>query len=103
MSSPSQPVYEHPKIGLVAPANRGGASRSLRLEVPDPDGVVARLICTASSGPAAMLCYATASIDAAVARVRAAGGPAGDPEDRPYGRAADAVDDQGAAFTLRER
>jgi predicted enzyme related to lactoylglutathione lyase len=32
---------EFPEIGLVAPVSRGGASQSLRLEVSDPDAVVA--------------------------------------------------------------
>lgn len=46
------------------------------------------------------LCYAVADVDAAVAVVRAAGGTATDPEDRPYGRLADCVDDQGIPFAL---
>ena len=32
---------EFPEMGLVAPVNRGGVSESLRLEVADPDAVVA--------------------------------------------------------------
>jgi uncharacterized glyoxalase superfamily protein PhnB len=52
--------------------------------------------------PTTMLCYAVADLDAAVARVRAAGGTATDPEDRPYGRVADAVDDQGVPFALHQ-
>ena len=32
---------EWPEDGLLAPVRRGGASLSLRLETPDPDGVVA--------------------------------------------------------------
>ncbi len=35
---------EHPGTGLVAPLNRGGPSQSLRLEVPDPDAVVAAAV-----------------------------------------------------------
>jgi predicted enzyme related to lactoylglutathione lyase len=35
---------EFPEIGLRAPASRGGPSQSLRLETPDPDGVVAAAI-----------------------------------------------------------
>lgn len=35
---------EHPEMGLVAPVNRGGPSQSLRLEVADPDAVVARAV-----------------------------------------------------------
>ncbi|MFC4946142.1 VOC family protein [Pseudonocardia sp. GCM10023141] len=35
---------EYPEIGLVAPVGRGGPSQSLRLEVSDPDAVVARAV-----------------------------------------------------------
>lgn len=35
---------EYPEMGLVAPVNRGGPSQSLRLEVGDPDVVVARAV-----------------------------------------------------------
>ncbi|HZP29781.1 MAG TPA: VOC family protein [Acidimicrobiia bacterium] len=41
-------------------------------------------------------------VAAAVARVRAAGGTATDPERRPYGISADCVDDQGTRFSLGE-
>lgn len=44
--------------------------------------------------------YAVDDVAAAVGRVRAAGGTASDPEDRPYGTAADGTDDQGVAFSL---
>ena len=166
---------EYPEMGLVAPANRGGPSQSLRLEVPDPDAVVAAAVAAGArleravadspygrggvvldpsghrwmvsreapvprpgdvvyaslwtadadraarfyraavgwsptadgpgiSGgherPTAMLCYCVSDVDAAVAVVRAAGGTAGEAEDRPYGRVADAVDDQGIPFAL---
>jgi predicted enzyme related to lactoylglutathione lyase len=46
------------------------------------------------------LSYAVDDVQAAVARVRSAGGTASDPDDRPYGTAADCVDDQGTAFVL---
>jgi predicted enzyme related to lactoylglutathione lyase len=46
------------------------------------------------------LSWAVDDVAAAVARVRAAGGTAGDPEDRPYGTAADCADDQGTVFAL---
>jgi uncharacterized protein len=42
-------------------------------------------------------------IEAAVQRVRAAGGHADEPKDQPYGRVAGCVDDQGLAFSLHER
>ncbi len=53
--------------------------------------------------PGAFISRAVADIDAAVARVRAAGGRASDPQDTPYGRSADCVDDQGLPFSLHER
>jgi predicted enzyme related to lactoylglutathione lyase len=46
------------------------------------------------------LSYAVDDVAAAVERVRAAGGTASEPEDRPYGTAADGVDDRGTAFAL---
>ncbi|MFL6130895.1 MAG: VOC family protein [Mycobacteriales bacterium] len=46
------------------------------------------------------LSYAVDDVAAAVQRVRAAGGTASEPEERRYGTAADAVDDQGVAFAL---
>ncbi|MFC5747792.1 VOC family protein [Actinomadura rugatobispora] len=44
--------------------------------------------------------YAVDDIDAAVSRVRAAGGTATEPERRPYGTLAECVDDQGSRFYL---
>ncbi|TCK26154.1 VOC family protein [Pseudonocardia endophytica] len=41
-------------------------------------------------------------VDAAVERVRAAGGTAGEPTEEPYGRIADCRDDQGLAFAVHE-
>ena len=35
---------EFPELGLQAPVGRGGPSQSLRLETPDPDGVVAAAV-----------------------------------------------------------
>jgi predicted enzyme related to lactoylglutathione lyase len=46
------------------------------------------------------LSWGVEDVAAAVQRVRTAGGTATEPEDRPYGTAADGVDDQGAAFAL---
>jgi predicted enzyme related to lactoylglutathione lyase len=46
------------------------------------------------------LCYAVDDVEAAVARVRAAGGEAQAPTDQPYGRVADCVDDQGTPFAV---
>lgn len=44
--------------------------------------------------------YAVADVDAAVERVRAAGGTAAEPDDRPYGRLSDCRDDDGRVFAL---
>ncbi|HEX3542598.1 MAG TPA: VOC family protein, partial [Acidimicrobiales bacterium] len=41
------------------------------------------------------LCYAVASVDEAVERVRRAGGTAGEPVEQPFGRVADCTDNQG--------
>ena len=44
--------------------------------------------------------YRVADIDGAVARVRAAGGEATDPEHQPYGISSECLDDQGTRFSL---
>ena len=46
------------------------------------------------------ICIGVDDIDAAVERVRAAGGQAGEPTAQPYGVVADCVDDQGVAFAV---
>ncbi len=46
------------------------------------------------------LCFAVDDVDAAVARVRAAGGRAQAPRHEPYGLVADCVDDQGLPFAI---
>ena len=162
---------EWPEDGLLAPVRRGGPSLSLRLETPDPDGVVAAALTAgatldrpvtdepygrggvvvdadghrwivARGVPAArpgdvvyaslwapdpdrtrrffgtvlgdlgglgvaaadaatlMCCYEVLDVDAAVTRVRAAGGTADEPRDEPHGRTVDCVDDQGIPFAL---
>jgi predicted enzyme related to lactoylglutathione lyase len=48
------------------------------------------------------LCHAVDDVQAAVARVRAAGGEAGEPARQPYGLVADCTDDQGMRFSLLE-
>ncbi len=50
--------------------------------------------------PEVQLSYRVDDITAAVERVRAAGGRAGEPEPKPYGLLADCVDPQGASFRL---
>jgi uncharacterized protein len=52
--------------------------------------------------PTLFCSYLVDDAAAAVARVRAAGGTAGDPEPRPYGLAADGTDDQGIRFALHQ-
>lgn len=52
---------------------------------------------------AAVPSFAVADLDATVAAVRGAGGTASAPAQRPFGRAAECVDDQGLAFQLVER
>jgi predicted enzyme related to lactoylglutathione lyase len=47
-----------------------------------------------------MLCYAVDDLEAAVERVRSAGGQAGDPTDEPFGRVAECEDGQGLDFAL---
>jgi predicted enzyme related to lactoylglutathione lyase len=46
--------------------------------------------------------YVVDDAAAAVARVRAAGGQAGEPEPRPYGLVADCTDDQGTPFAVHQ-
>jgi uncharacterized protein len=46
--------------------------------------------------------YVVDDVAAAVARVRAAGGHAGDPIQRPYGLMADCTDDQGTRFAVHQ-
>lgn len=53
-------------------------------------------------GPGFHLSFAVDDVSAAVERVRAAGGTAGDPGDRDYGPAADCTDDQGVPFSLHQ-
>ncbi|MFI0356864.1 VOC family protein [Actinomadura sp. 9N407] len=50
--------------------------------------------------PTAVPIYAVADIDTSVARVRAAGGTASDPQHQPYGALAECTDDQGTRFYL---
>jgi predicted enzyme related to lactoylglutathione lyase len=52
--------------------------------------------------PVAYVTYAVLDIDAAVERVRAAGGQATTPAEFPYGRLAECLDDQGLLFGLHQ-
>ncbi|HWH35785.1 MAG TPA: VOC family protein [Acidimicrobiales bacterium] len=49
-----------------------------------------------------LLCFAVDDLRSALARIRAAGGRAGEPRSEPYGVVADCADDQGLAFSLVE-
>ena len=83
---------------------RRGAGLGVRARAPSPAGgqsTAARCRSASARGePGWHLSYAVDDVAAAVERVRAAGGTATDPEDRPYGPAADCADDQGAPFAL---
>jgi predicted enzyme related to lactoylglutathione lyase len=50
--------------------------------------------------PTLFCCYAVDDIDAAIDRVRIAGGSAEPPTDEPFGRTANCVDDDGTPFAL---
>jgi len=52
--------------------------------------------------PTAYVVFVVHDLEAAVERVRSAGGAASDPKDQPYGRLSACVDDQGLAFSLHE-
>jgi uncharacterized glyoxalase superfamily protein PhnB len=58
------------------------------------------ILSSETAEPEVQLSYRVDDIAAAVERVRAAGGRAGEPERKPYGLLADCVDDQGATFRL---
>ena len=64
-------------------------------EIRPPLGIL-----SSGAEPEVQLSYRVDDIAAAVERVRAAGGRAGEPERKPYGLLADCVDDQGATFHL---
>jgi predicted enzyme related to lactoylglutathione lyase len=55
-----------------------------------------------SAEPAVLCVYAVADLEAARARIVAAGGTAGQPRQEPYGLRADCTDDQGTEFAIHE-
>lgn len=55
-----------------------------------------------SAEPTLLCVYAVDDLEAARARVVAAGGTAGEPRAEPYGRRADCTDDQGTEFAIHE-
>lgn len=64
-----------------------------------PD-VLPRMGLGTADAPSVALCYRVADIQSAVSAVRAQGGTAGEVQDKPYGRLAECVDDQGMVFHL---
>jgi predicted enzyme related to lactoylglutathione lyase len=115
----------HTPLDLLTEADRQGDVGYAWLTVPDPDRAAAfyaavlgweyapghaeggRQVAGQSLSmgigrgqPGWHLSYAVDDVAAAVERARAAGGTATEPEDRPYGTAADGVDDQGTVFAL---
>ena len=76
----------------------------LRADAVPPQGMVGAAG-LASTGrrlehPTVYLSFVVDDVDAAVERVRTAGGTATEPGDMPYGRSAQCVDDQGMEFAL---
>jgi predicted enzyme related to lactoylglutathione lyase len=55
-----------------------------------------------SDGPTLHLVFSVDEVDAAIERVRAAGGTADEPVDAPYGRVAECTDSQGMVFAVHE-
>jgi predicted enzyme related to lactoylglutathione lyase len=53
--------------------------------------------------PSGYVVFVVDDVDAAVERVRAAGGFGGGVKDQPYGRIAACIDDQGLAFSLQQK
>jgi predicted enzyme related to lactoylglutathione lyase len=115
----------HTPLDLLTEADRQGDVGYAWLTVPDPDRAAAfyaavlgweyapghaeggRQVAGQSLSmgigrgqPGWHLSYAVDDVATAVERARAAGGTATEPEDRPYGTAADGVDDQGTVFAL---
>ena len=68
----------------------------------DPVGVHPMLGVTGGPKSRAIACWKVDDVAAAAERVRAAGGTAGEPEQRPYGVLAECTDDQGSPFYLSD-
>jgi predicted enzyme related to lactoylglutathione lyase len=109
------PAYEHGDIGYVSlwVPDRERATRFYRAvlgwDVSPEHGhqVSGQLpaigLWATSEGPTLFCCYAVDDVRAAVERVRAAGGRAGEPTRESYGTVADCVDDQGTRFAVYEQ
>lgn len=66
----------------------------------EPDVLPKMGMGAAAGKPWVALCYRVADIDKALAVVRSQGGTAGEIQEKPYGRMAECVDDQGLLFHL---
>lgn len=96
-------------VSAAPPRVRPGDVVHASLRAPDPDraarflrAVLGRDVRVAGhpTWRGLFLVYAVPDVDAAAAVVRAAGGTAGEPEDRQYGRVAECADDQGVPFAV---
>ena len=74
----------------------GGSPRGWQVEQARPGAGLAG----GAAAAEVQLCYQVDDVDAAVRRVRAAGGEAADADARPYGRMAECTDDQGVRFQV---
>jgi predicted enzyme related to lactoylglutathione lyase len=81
-------------LGVPFSAGHPGAWRTE--ETRPPLGILP----SHGAAPEVQLSYRVEDIAAAVQRVRAAGGRAGEPERKPYGLLAECTDDQGGTFRL---
>ena len=85
-------VVEGQSMSLGLAQLRATAQYTRGLGVPLPETLT----------PTAYVVFVVDDVDAAVERVRAAGGFASDVKDQPYGRIAACMDDQGLAFSLQQ-
>src|SRR5204862_7360200 len=86
-------VVEGQSISLGLSQLRGTAQYMRGVGVPLPETLT----------PTAYVVFVVDDVDAAVERVRAAGGYGGDVKDQPYGRIAACMDNQGLAFSLQQK
>jgi predicted enzyme related to lactoylglutathione lyase len=81
---------------LLVPFSPPHAGTWRTTEIEPPLGILP----SGGAAPSVELSFRVDDIAAAVARVRAAGGVAADPERRPFGLSAECTDDQGTVFRL---
>ena len=109
----TEPRYRHGDVGFVslgvADGDRAAAFYADALGwTVDRDGFVAgaapsTAIRPDDGRPNLFCCFAVDDVRAAANRVRAAGGTATEPFERPYGLISDCTDDQGTVFALYEQ